>query len=223
MKTMKQLTLLLVLAMVTLMATAQDERDYRERDYRDEDEMGTILSKSRSNGGYGALSFSFTDIEGKEAFLIGARGSWVIDHAFAIGLGGYGFINDIDRHDWMDNEWDDRLNNNLAGGYGGIFLEPIVGPRLPVHLSFPVLLGVGGIARVSEQDYWEDHWIHDDSREDAFLVVEPAVELEFNLTRHVRMAGTVSYRFTSDIKMEETDPEVLEGFNMGLILKFGKF
>ena len=213
---MKTLTLLLVLGFGVLFASAQERME-------DNDEITTIFSKNKSNGGYGALSFSWTDIEQKNAFLIGARGSWIIDHSFAIGLGGCGFINDIDHYDWMDNGWQNEFNNSLAGGYGGIYLEPIIGPRLPVHLSFPILIGAGGIARVANEDYWNNRWLYDNNHEDAFFIVEPAVELEFNMTRFMRMAGTFSYRFTSDIKMEDTDPELLRGFSAGLIFKFGKF
>jgi hypothetical protein len=162
------------------------------------------------------MSIGYSQIDGKDAILMGARGSWIIDHSFAIGLGGVGFINDVNYHSWQNN----KLNNNLAGGYGGIYLEPILAPRLPVHISIPVLLGIGGISRV--QDNW-DNWTYNDSQHDVFLVFEPAVELEFNLTRHLRLAGSVGYRFTSKIEMTDTNPDILEGTNIGLVMKFGKF
>jgi hypothetical protein len=213
---MKTITLLLLLGLGVLFASAQERME-------DDDEITTIFSKNKSNGGYGALSFSWTEIENKNAFLVGARGAWIIDHSFAIGLGGCGFINDIDHHDWMDNTWQDGFDNSLAGGYGGIYLEPIVGPRQPVHLSFPILIGAGGVARVANDDYWDNRLRYNRNHEDAFFIVEPSVELEFNMTRFMRMAGTLSYRFTSDIKMENTDPELLRGLSAGLIFKFGKF
>lgn len=213
---MKTITLLLILGFGVLFASAQESMEQ-------DDEITTIFSRNKSNGGYGALSFAWTEIEQKSAFLIGARGSWVIDHSFAIGLGGCGFINNLDHHDWMDNAWNNSFDNSLAGGYGGIYLEPIIGPRLPVHLSFPILIGAGGIARVANEDYWNNRWMYDNNHEDAFFIVEPAIELEFNMTRFMRMAGTLSYRFTSDIRMENTDPELLRGLSAGLIFKFGKF
>jgi hypothetical protein len=209
-KKMKKLTLLLILGFGVLMAMAQEESK--------NEEISTIFSKSRSNGGYGAISFSYTQLDGKDAFMMGARGSWIIDHSFAIGLGGCGFVNDLNHHHWMDND----LTYNLAGGYGGIYLEPIIGPRLPVHISFPVLFGVGGITNIANGN-WENNWMFDNGNEDEFLIMEPAVELEFNMTRHMRLAGSFGYRFTSDIEMDNTNPDVLEGFNVGIVLKFGKF
>lgn len=207
---MKKLSLLIFLGLGFLLASAQDDND--------NEKISTIFSKGRSNGGYGALSFGYTQIDGKDAFLMGARGSWIIDHSFAIGLGGCGFVNDVNYHGWLNNE----LNNNLAGGYGGIYLEPIIAARLPVHISIPVLFGVGGISRIDNQQNW-DNWVFNDSQSDVYLVFEPTVELEFNMTRHLRLAGTIGYRFTSKIEMQETNPDILEGTNIGLIMKFGKF
>ncbi len=108
------------------------------------------------------------------------------------------------------------------GGYGGIYLEPILAPRLPVHISIPLLFGIGGITNVEDHRNW-DNWVFDNRRNDVYLVFEPAIELEFNMTRHVRLACSAGNRFTSDIEMENTNPEILEGINIGLVLKFGRF
>lgn len=207
---MKKLTLLIFLGLGFLLASAQDNND--------KDQISTIFSKDRRNGGYGALSFSYTQIDGKDAFMAGARGSWIIDHSFAIGLGGCGFINDVNYRNLNNND----LDNNLAGGYGGIYLEPIVAPRLPVHLSFPILFGVGGITSIEDDRNW-DEWVFNDSRDDVFLVFEPAVELEFNMTRHFRLAGSIGYRFTSKVDISNVNPDILEGTNIGIVMKFGKF
>ena len=202
---------MIILGFGFLLATAQENKE--------NDQVSTIFSKSRRNGGYGALSFNYTQIDGKDAFLMGARGSWIVGHSFAIGLGGCGFINDLNYHRWINN---DLNNNNLAGGYGGLYLEPILAPRLPVHLSFPVLFGVGGISNISDNRDW-DNWEFNNSDSDVYLVFEPTVELEFNMTRHLRLAGSIGYRFTSDIVINNTNPDILEGTNIGLIVKFGKF
>lgn len=207
---MKKLSLLIILGFGFLLSFAQENND--------NDQISTIFPKDRKNGGYGALSLSYTQVDGKDAFLVGARGSWIIDHSFAIGLGGCGFINDINYHNLQSND----LDNNLAGGYGGIYLEPILAPRLPVHLSVPVLFGMGGISNIDDQGNW-DNWMFDDSQHDVYLVFEPAIELEFNMTRHLRLAGTIGYRFTSKIEMENVSPDILEGTNIGLVIKFGSF
>jgi len=208
---MKKLTLLIFLGLGFLLASAQDN---------DNDKIQTLFPKSRSNGGYGAVSFSYTQIDGKDAFMMGGRGAWVIGHSFALGFGGNGFINDVN----IQNPHDMNMNNGLAGGYGGIYLEPIIAPRFPVHLSFPILIGGGGITNVTYIENWEDY-IYDNSSTDVdvYFVFEPSAELEFNMTRNMRLALTCGYRFTTDIIIENVSPDILRGFNYGLIMKFGKF
>ena len=211
---MKKITLLLILAVGATFAKAQDL-------FNNDDEIQTIFSRNKSNGGYGAISFGYTQIDGKDAFVTGARGAFIFDHSLAIGIGGYGFANNLDYHTYYDNY---PLEYTLAGGYGGVFIEPIVGGTMPVHLSFPVLFGLGGVALIEDygHDYWEEYPFNELDH-DLFFVFEPAAELEFNLTRWFRAAASVSYRFTSKIDLFQTDEDVLRGLNFGLTCKFGKF
>ena len=210
---MKQLTIILLVTFLAPTVWAGDNHPYR-----DDNEIRTI-SKNKSNGGYGALSIGYTEIAGKDALVAGARAGWVINHSFAIGFGGYGFMNDTDHRNVSGYEQE----YNLAGGYGGLFLEPIIGPRWPMHLSFPVFFGVGGIGYVEHYDVWGYGKSRSIDHDDVFWVVEPAAELEFNIARNFRLAATASYRFTTDIDLVYTDPEVLQGFTFGLVFKFGRF
>ena len=209
---MKQFTLLFTLALVCQIVFAGNDND--QDDYK----IATLFNRNNSNGGYGAISLNYSQIDNKDAFIMGARGSWIIDHSLAIGLGGYGFINGVDTDYIFDNDHE----YDLGGGYGGLIIEPILAPRLPVHISVPILLGVGGVGYVDSYDDW-DNWYFDDDRSDAFLVLEPGIELEFNMSKHVRMAASLSYRFTSDVELENIQSDVLEGTTVGLVFKFGKF
>jgi len=212
---MKKLTMLFALALATAFAFAQEDYDYQN------DEIRTVFSKHKSNGAYGAVSFGYSQIDGEDALMSGARAAFIIDQTFAVGLGGYGFVNNLDYHSYIN---DNMVEYTLAGGYGGLLLEPIIGGNNPVHFSFPILLGIGGAALI--QDYghdFRDHYRLDDIDNDVFFVVEPSVELEFNLTRYFRAAAFVSYRHTSRLDLYETNPEVLRGFNFGTTFKFGKF
>ncbi|TDN96716.1 hypothetical protein [Sunxiuqinia elliptica] len=210
---MNKFGLLICLLLLGSSVTAQSEQYANNQE-----EFKTIFSNKRSNGGYGALSVAYSEIDNKDAIIVGARGGWIINHSLAIGLGGYGFANDIN----YDNLFNDNRDYNLAGGYGGLFVEPIIGPKLPVHISIPILFGFGGVSYVEHHNNW-DYWWSTDDKSDVYFVFEPAIELEFNVTRHFRLAATASYRFTSDIEMLYTDPDILEGLTAGLVFKFGKF
>ena len=54
-------------------------------------------------------------------------------------------------------------------------IEPILMPNYPVHLSFPILLGGGGISYVTENMDYDNNMIEDS---EAFLIAEPGAEIE---------------------------------------------
>lgn len=211
---MKKTVLLLSVLLVAICSNAQDS-------YQN-DEIQTIFSRSRSNGGYGAFSIGYSYINGKDALISGGRGMFIFDHMFGIGFGGYGFVNNFNNHYYQPNP-----NNefSLAGGYGGLIIEPIVAGRSPVHVAFPILVGMGGLSLVDlyNWDFWGPGNPWYDYNYDVFFVFEPSVELEFNLAKFFRTALFASYRLTSRIEMYQTDEDVLNGFNFGATFKFGKF
>jgi hypothetical protein len=184
-------------------------------------EMKTLFGNDNSHGGYFALYGGYSEINGIEGVTVGSRAAWVADHSFAIGVVGNGFMNNFTTIG--------REQSNLAGGYGGILLEPILFPRFPVHLAFPVVLGAGGIAyAVSLKDSYNSDWTSYVEDMDVFLIAEPGAELEFNITRFFRLALGASYRFTSPVNLETTAldnvrEDALNGLSLGLSLKFGKF
>ena len=202
----------------------------RAQDSYQSDEVRTVFSKSKSNGGYGAFTISYSNIGGYDAIVTGGRGAFILDHVLGIGIGGYGFVNNLN-YNYYSNSFDKRLS--LAGGYGGFLIEPIIAGKSPVHVAFPILIGGGGVTLVDmyNWDYWGSSYPGYEYAYDAFFVIEPAVELEFNLARWFRLAAAVSYRYTSDIELYRPESELshpygkdaLRGFNYGLTFKFGKF
>jgi len=199
-----------------------------------DNEVRTIFGskKDHSNGGYGAIMVNYSQIMERDALLVGGRGAWVIDHNFGLGLGGYGFMTDPQ----MDNIKGEEYQ--ISGGYGGLLLEPVIASKSPVHLSFPILIGAGGVAynkHWQEYEYDEDnHESYEDS--DAFFVLEPGVELEFNMLKFFRLGLSVTYRYTSNINLSYREgtigapnpnvigsQDMLRGFNYGIVMKFGSF
>ena len=213
---MKKLGILVVVIMLVQIAKAQDNYN---------NQVQTLFSGHRSNGWYGAFTMGYSQIDGRDALISGARGAFVFDQKLAIGLGGYGFVNNLDYHSYFQDNPDQQFM--LAGGYGGLIVEPIVGGRKAVHLSFPVLFGLGGVALVDNHGYgwdwnFDPYYSNTEYDNDVFFVIEPSAELEFNLTRWFRAAAYASYRFTSNIELYQTDSKVLDGFSFGMTFKFGK-
>ncbi|WP_305981903.1 hypothetical protein [Roseivirga thermotolerans] len=175
----------------------------------------------RSNGGYGGVTVAYTQIENADAITVGGQGAWLINHQFGIGLAGTGFIS--------ERRFDATLDNRYltTGGYGGLLLEFIAMPHSPIHLSFPLVVGAGGLTYVeSRRDF--DFYDSEDSQ--AFFVVEPGVDVEFNLLPFIRLGVGLKYRVTSDIELSYRDSgaaildrDALTGFSTAFSLKFGKF
>ncbi len=224
------LTAIIILASLGMQAQENDN------------EVKTLFGskKDHSNGGYGAIMVNYGQIGNKDAILIGGRGGWIIDHNFTIGMGGYGFFTDPATDPYIMEDGIPQ-KYQIAGGYGGLLFEPIVGAKHPVHLSFPILVGAGGIAYTK---HWENtDWENSDydyantyEDSDAFFVLEPGVEVEFNMLKFFRIALSASYRYTSNINLSYKDsnsnkPEpniigsqdMLRGMNYGIAFKFGKF
>ncbi len=201
------------------------------------DEMRTLFKKSpdkkMSNGGYGSFSIGYTQIDSKDALQLGGRAAWIANHKFALGIAGYGFFNSLEK----TNVPNDDSDFFLTGGYGGLFFEPIVLPNNPVHVSFPVILGVGGITAIQSndwQDYNDNNNYYRDS--DVFLVAEPGVDVEFNIIKFFRISVGATYRFTNGIDLQykyldsdyeeqviNIDKNALNSFTFNLGFKFGWF
>lgn len=225
---MKKSLIIILLSLMMVPVFAQEEQKIKKVQNEQEDTPIRTLfnsgNKKVSHGGYGALIFG-VDIKGPETILsYGIKSGWMINHHVTIGIEGKGFAS-VDKYTFNDviGEY------NISGGYGGLLVEPVIAPFAPVHVSFPIVIGAGGICYVDNDSFDDDgDFDHDDYDTDiydqaAFFVFEPGVELEINLLKFMRLGVGVSYRYTSDIKMAHTDKDLMRGFSGNIALKFGKF
>jgi hypothetical protein len=204
-----------LLILVSLTAFSQDP----EFQYYKNNEIKTLLGRSKAGGGYISFTTGYSRIDNYHTILTGGRISWIANHSIGLGFGGTGFINEFHYEPSLDREV------FLSGGYGGLYIEPIVLPRSPVHFSFPVLLGAGGMSFISKDRDFNKNFI-DDSR--AFLLIEPSAEIEINLLKYFRLSFGASYRFPTPFDFGQTgsytiDIESLRTFSYMVTFKFGKF
>ncbi|MCK9399329.1 MAG: hypothetical protein M0Q51_04970 [Bacteroidales bacterium] len=189
-------------------------------------EMKTIFGNTDhriSHGGYAALSVGYTQIDGEDVMTLGGRAGWLIDHHVTIGLAGKAFMNSV----FIEGDFPNITENGLylSGGYGGFFVEPIVAPNFPVHVSFPILIGGGGLV-LNDQTWHDYNWENDYDEPydwDSYFVVEPGVEIELNVIKCFRVAFGASYRYTSNLHMAYVPKNLMNGFNGSVTFKFGKF
>jgi hypothetical protein len=215
---MKRLFVSMFIMSVSLALFAQ-QTDYNA-EKSNPNEIRTLLGNNNAVGGYGAISIQYTQIDNRDAYLFGAKGGILMGHLVALGVSGKGFFN--------DSHFDSGTGQYicLAGGYGGFFFEPILMPRFPVHVSFPVLIGAGGVGVVNaHENNWDKKYKSQAS--DAFMVIEPGVEVELNITRFFRFCIGASYRYTTDIQIADpayvVPSDIMRGISGGVTFKFGRF
>lgn len=186
----------------------------------DADGIQTLTGPGRSVGFYFGFHSEYSQINGYDAFGAGATLAMVANHGLAFGFTGKGFFSEP-----YETIQAVHTSYSYSGGYGGFLIEPILFPKFPVHVSFPILLGAGGIARSILINYeypyeYTEFYIED---AEAFLIAEPGVEIELNVTRWMRLGLGASYRFTTAIEPTTYDNNPLNGFTGGFSMKFGKF
>jgi len=214
----------IILSILTIIISsrlqAQESDTLIKPGYEDKSmEYMTLFGHNKPGGAYGAFNFGYSEIGNEHSVLFGGRFEWIAAQSIGFGFGGKGFINEYHYEPTIDKE------AFLTGGYGGLYIEPILLPRFPVHLAFPVLLGAGGISYVTKDMEFDDNFIEDS---EAFLIVEPSAELELNITRHFRLAFGASYIITTPFDIGTSgnsfaSSESLEGWNYTVTFKFGKF
>ena len=184
------------------------------------EEIQTVFNKKNiSNGGYGAFSIGYSTIAGRNAMTTGFRGGWIANHQFVLGLAGSTFISEE-----ILNQLP-LVNSFLTGGYGGLLIEPLLFPQKPVHVSFPMIFGAGGVAQVDSQDWMGGHNNHDPMyyQMSHFFIFNPGVDLELNMARIFRMGVGLSYRLTSATDLLTYEAGMMRGWDFYLVFKFGKF
>lgn len=183
-------------------------------------EIQTLTGPGHATGFYFGFHSDYSQIAGYDAFGAGGTFALIANHGLAIGFSGKGFFTQPYKVLPASN-----TSYSYTGGYGGFLIEPIIFPKYPVHVSFPILLGAGGIARSILTDYnypYEYTQVYVENAE-AFLVAEPGVEIEFNVARWMRLALGGSYRFTTPLESTVFESNPMDGFTAGFSIKFGKF
>lgn len=194
-----------------------------------QDEDFKTIFGEKQIGGYGAFSLGYSPINDVSAIMFNARGGVVLGHTLSLGIGGSGFTTEYFYDPVLIKE------TSMYGGYGGLFSELIIAGNMPVHLSVPVLVGIGGVAIATWEnngidEYYRENYVEDMS---TFFVFEPGIELEVNMFRFFRLAAFFNYRYTTDIELNTigiggvevplTEARVLNSYTAGIIFKFGKF
>lgn len=188
---------------------------------------------------YGMLAGQFTP-------MAGVSGMVHINKKFGIGAAAYSTL--------AENFAPTSLNASKALAlntmYGGVKLEFTPKPDAKVHVSFPLLVGMGmaevdSVNSLEKRDHdrydgpatgleyeRKDHDHHGNSGTDYF-VIQPGVNLEINLIRYVKFTLGASYRIIPTVSHDNAATTVsaypaltgsqLSGLNVTAGLRIGLF
>jgi hypothetical protein len=174
--------------------------------------METLVNSRAQNGGFGGPVMKVGELFGDPVLFLGGRGAWVAGRTFALGGGGYGLVND---NLLAPMEFAGR-RAVLEMGYGGLELEYIHESHRLAHLSLYTLMGGGG-ARYRDRDRYET------LAEDGFLVLEPGMNMNLNVTRFFRLSAGATYRWTFGAELPGLDDRDLSGPTGVFALRFGRY
>ena len=104
-----------------------------------------------------------------------------------------------------------------------------MGAKRIIHITFPVTVGGGGASYFSKANYpevdddFEIDFKHKELSASPFLVLEPGINLEMNVTGFLKLAAGYSYRRLYGLRLENTNYNALNGGSFNLGLRIGKF
>lgn len=132
----------------------------------------------RLTGWYLAPTVGFTTIGGQLGYLPGLRGVLILNHRFGVGLAGSLMA--------TDDSYLLEGGVRQMGAYGGAYGQYIFRTGDLVHAYADLTIGSGR---------WCQQSAGDDCAGREFVFAEPTVNVELNISRNVRLATGVGYRF----------------------------
>lgn len=190
------------------------------------EEYECLFKGKVKHGWYVGFGNYYQKINKKDASSFHFTGAWVIDRKVAIGFTGYGFSSDNGRLVFKDSTEKDVF---IDGGCGGLIIEPIIMSNKRVHITMPILIGAGGFVLNTSDDlnYASTNSSSTSKNkkldQSSAFILEPGLEIEFNVFKFMKIGIGGKYRHTSDLALKGFSKDIFKGFSFGWNIKFGKY
>lgn len=198
-----------------------------------QDTMQTFLKFTRPQtiGLYVAPELSYGQLRGSMTSFGGASAMFLMNKKWA--LGATAQMN-------LKENFVPKILNSLAvqSFFIGGKIEYTPKPNARIHASFPLIIGTGeasidSVVTKGNDSFEEDMGSGEDSpeyggensRTNAFMLVQPGIHLEANLMRYAKFYVGVNYRLSLLIDNQTTllPANTLQGFSITAGLKLGLF
>jgi len=213
---------LLFAAILFIACSPSIAQKYADTHNPKDDKIKSLLSKENDINGFGAVDLKVSEFLGERSLIVGAYGGLVVNRRYLFGIAGYGITTNLEI-EGMVQEGSTNKNLNLHGGYGGIIFGPTIAPNELIHLSFPIVFGAGSFEIVDENFFPLPTDTDFTVENTIFFVIEPGVQLEFNITEYFRLAIGGSYRYISGTDLINLVDEDVSGFSGIISFRFGRF
>ena len=202
-------TLVLIIGIITGLASLVFAQDHK-KEFDKKDQMQTLFAFDSKITGYGSLDAKFTQLNSKDAVIIGGHGGVIFNSYFYFGLGAYGLVT---TNRFPGDFPEESLDMHM--GYTGLMMGFNIMPKKVVHFSVPLFLGAGNIELEHNNIFVENS---------AFLVFEPGLQLEVNVVHFMKIGLGAGYRMVhgTNLRNDITDDD-LTYWSANFSLVFGKF
>lgn len=196
----------------TLMAQTDETNDYFEFDDR----------KNIVHGVYLGFTPQYGRISNEDAGIFNLKLAYVANRKFEIGLSGSAFFSK------QPNNTNVYRGDEvfLVGAYGGLHLEPILFGNRFISVSFPLMIGGGGVTILEKKangEFDEAPLENETYDYDSFFIVEPGVNILYNISRFVQVETGIRYRISESFRLPYYGKDNIKGFSVGIGLKIGIF
>ncbi len=159
-------------------------------------------------------------IKGCELYT-GLKAAILFNDKIAFGLAGGGFVTE-EVFEGLD-DLGQKAYLNTVSGYGGFYLDYFIPTEFPILISFPMVVGAGGIALFTPQNVNNAPGDEKLVEGGVFFIYEPAVNVEVNLTKFLRMGLGIGYRFAFKGDMDRVSARDFSSFTFNWNIKAGSF
>jgi len=216
---MKYLFLAILCCHTTLIMAQQYTDDVPQK----KEEMKSLIGKGKDITGFGNLDFRVGKIKGKDALILGAYGGMLINRNVMLGIAAYGITSTVE-YEIDPADPDNSTLLQINGGYAGLVLGVKIASKEIVHLSIPIVVGIGH-AYVTDNSYFslaggDNDFIIESSN---FIVIEPSLLMEINISNNFRLGLGAGYRLARGSDLTRVSESDLSGFSGVIGFQFGNF
>ena len=168
-----------------------------------------------------APEVKYSTLFGIGALYGGLKGAFLFDHTYAFGLSYGSFLTEV--HVLGPGTTGEVTGFNEVMMYAGFYFDYITTFNSPVQISFPTLIGGGGILLLEKMPPNPISGIVDEKLVEGvvYFVLEPAINLEINLSKVIRIGLGGGYRFIINSDLERFSDKDLSAPSVNFNIKIG--